>query len=760
MNEFSIRPVHSSFQTLDTDQTHDNLTSDYNDSNKGYKEFDTLLTNQTHNSLQLSGYQYLLDTTATISKTDGASSTDSLIMNLKSYLSEPVTSGDSIIPKGVTSSVDGAPSTDSLNMVLKIYITEGVSSFDGLFVTNFSIEDTANVYDQVVLAVDSYMSDLANIGDSITLVGKTYLVDGAPSTDSLVMKRLIYSTEYTPVGDSVAVRRFINDNSSMGIFGLKYTNNNSSMMIGNIEYINNNSSMQIGGIQPITTPVTDVQSASNPFAPTIILNGSALVLNSSTAPLNPDAIATTPAWLNLSPAGYIQTVAFPSGYCNAFTYSINLGLGGGSFKVITADQLGVPGSPVTIFGLPANITVGAGQHISNSGAGYVTHGTFGFTNLDRQIQIALAGADFKVPGLNLLPTQYLSQPPSAEWTTLSGGAQAVASAAGIGLTWLAPDAPLTDMFPQTGTTVIGALQSLAAKVGAWVVWTGNNQYVVITPDQPFNGWSAPPCQLLGPGGAEQKQNYNIADPVVIFPVHAVGGGGTITSPTQLDPNAIENINKVQKFGGSITRKLTADDPNRTFDIPGIANQIWIQIKTKTDTSGNSVTTSDDEWFVFANPNTASSRVVTRGYKQKQLVVMPSDFPEGNADIDADNFIMSFGWTANLDDYIRNFNKAQQESSSTGSYVTDQSQENIRYVKVSEGFVNAVFSGSVPLPGMGISGQATAGDVTVNMSGIIESVSITSPGFITVQFATYQKLNFVQPRNHINALNSDGGTAGH
>ena len=58
-NKFgNILPKEFSLQTLGSNQTHDSLASDYQDTPKSFYDLQTLDTDQTHDDLKLSGYQY------------------------------------------------------------------------------------------------------------------------------------------------------------------------------------------------------------------------------------------------------------------------------------------------------------------------------------------------------------------------------------------------------------------------------------------------------------------------------------------------------------------------------------------------------------------------------------------------------------------------------------------------------------------------------------------------------------------------------
>lgn len=737
---FNITPVHGNLTSVGSNQTHTSLVVFYDVPDKAFQDLAAVGGNQTHTSLTTSTYQYLIATNISVNENDVAQVGDSTVISLNFAFDEAIPAGDSVVVSGSPSpSAEGSPAADEVALSIILSFDEGLPTDADGGTSSTQFVDGATLGDSVSINLVQAFTDVAQAGDSVLPAGSVDLEDTALPADSSDLSLGVVFDEALPAGDSSSLSVLFDETDTVrvGIWSLFSPTDSTKIIIA--EHVDATDSTMIGIIEDSLVDVTTLTACSNPFLPTVAVDGAYIVANSSTLP--PNGIANTQVYVNLNAAGMFPDLGVTA--CNVFSFNLNLGFGGGTGSILT-NAIGTPiGGASRVFGLNS-VAVTSGTHVSNSAVGYLTNYYFGGSgDLNRQIQLFADYGNYS----NLLPNQFLQSPPSSEWTTVASAAAAIATAAGIGLSWLAPDAPLTDMFPQTGLTVESAIQSLAAKVGAIMVWNGGTGYNIITPDSPVGGFSVN-CKLLGPGGAEVKQLYNLNEEILLFPIHPVSGGGVISSPTPLNNKSFTASDKIIKIGGQVTKKLESNDAPRYFDVPGNAQTVWTQILVN-EGAGNYVTTDPSEWFVYGG-----SQIYT-SYGQKQIVVSSSDMPEGVDAIDNNNFNMSFGYTINTDDYVNNFNKAQEENTATGSYVVNQAQEQVRYVRTSEGTVNTIFYGVIPIPGMAISGTATANGITVNISGIIESVSVSSPGVMQISFATYEKLNFIQPTNGMFATSTGG-----
>jgi hypothetical protein len=498
--------------------------------------------------------------------------------------------------------------------------------------------------------------------------------------------------------------------------------------------------------QLVHAAVTDFTSPTNPFAPTIIINGSYLSSNVETDPGLP-AVADTPIFLSLSKSGLFGTTE-----CNLISWNINLDFLGGDWSTVTTAPIGVIFDILDIFGLKGQITE-TGQGFGEQGMVYLTKGVFGNQVLNQPLQLIAR----TYPGLaGVVLTHYLQSPPTVQWTTVRDAANAIAAAAGIPLGWFAPDAPLTDMGVESGGSVGSALQSLAARVGAIVIWDGSFGYITIPLDAHYGIWNVPDCSLLLPSGAQYSdigdlQSYR----AVLMPVHPAFNGeatfymindpvGGFSKPTLTfypNPDKIEAI-------GSISKKLEADHPvvwfplNPDYD----PTKLKIQIRTKNDPSGANVTLSEEEWFPFAGATQ------TRGDGTKWAGVDSGNFPTGNTDIDENNFQMTLGFVRDVTQEKENFLEAAAARVAVRRRELIQQQEFLRFIARQRSSIASVFFGSIPLCGM-------LGTVTVegvDIQGIIQSVSVASPGFITVSGLLNKRFHFYLPRDTIVVGNASFG----
>jgi hypothetical protein len=428
-----------------------------------------------------------------------------------------------------------------------------------------------------------------------------------------------------------------------------------------------------------------------------------------------------------------------------FNFSVNLTLGGGTFSIKSVNQVGISGTVITLFGLQAFITK-QGKFKDNTGQGYITQGIFGSPLMNKQIQLVVYYPQFRGVS-NLLPTQFLQTPPSNVWSTVQTAAQALANAVGVSVNWCAPDSPLTDMFPQSGTKVNAALQQLAARVGGILTWDGGTNYEVILPNSPVAQWMDGYCQLLGAGGLSDNDVFDIEDQITLFPISPIGGGGTVLLPPPLNPNNLKP-NRYQNLG-SISKVLTASDPNRYFDIPGDAQEIYIQILTTTATEGTYVTTTPTVFFPYSNPSSSTDPNIVTVNGVKKVQINSAVFPTSgtNSDVDAGNFSLNVAYISNTDAYNTIYNNSINEETATSQQVINQNLEVLRFTVAEEATLNTAFFGSLPIPGMGITGDIE--NVVIGGLGtgtpIIESVSLTYPGMLQLNIARYNSLNFTKPR---------------
>lgn len=478
-------------------------------------------------------------------------------------------------------------------------------------------------------------------------------------------------------------------------------------------------------------PVTDPASLTNPFLPTISVAGSYIVQNPGTDPGLGDDMVT----ISLDDTGLLGGAT-----CTMVTFSLQLDEGGGSFSFETTTLATAKGATISLFGLIGYVTK-AGRRSSSSGNTYLYEGIFSRPELSLPLQQLAQASIFS----GLTANQRLSQPFSSNWQSAASIAQALAASASISLTWMAQDATVTDMLPESNGTALSAIQSLADRVGARLVWHGTNRYVVCYPDQPLGTWVVPSCELLLPSGCFQLNWQHLPARSIIWPVETAsaaqtlqGFEGSVTSPAPAP--------KVEGCGGLSFRP--EEGVVKLFPLDADYDVVYTQIICPSSGAGTYVTTdaSGDTWSQWGG------QVITKKDRTRWIRVTRADLPdEGvNDDIDDGNFSMNFGFTRKR--HQPEYEAARQERNAQETAALSEDQNQIRFVQDRNGAINAVFFGSLPMPGMTV--EAIGGD-GVLYQGRASSVSCSYPGTISVTFERWKRLFFYQPRSIITTDNAGG-----
>lgn len=499
--------------------------------------------------------------------------------------------------------------------------------------------------------------------------------------------------------------------------------------------------------------VTNASAIDNPFEPTIIMGGITYTSNTSTAP-SPSYMITSDTyyvqWLNAGIGG--------SNACDILNFNFTLDYNGGSFSITSQNPIGILGQSINIFGLKGTITE-VGLEVSQSIIGYRTNGIFGNPRLNKQLQFLVYGNSHF---LKLLTSQSLTTPPADAWQTARAAAQSIASITGVNLEWRVQDAPLRDLFAQASSTGLEALSSLANQVGATLRWDGNTKYVVAYPNFTEGYWEVPNQHLITESGISYENILDLE--------YGVSGVGAITMTVYdtFDPT-ITNLpptQEAEQAGGgvqdpdiqsilSITKPFTIDDPKSEKDLPLDTTNIYCQIVVTPTTfagaagnpeidsvnpngvvPGRFLTTDSNVWFHLGSISLTNSYIKLLGpggvYKPR-LSIDYTLFPNLSG-INNGNFVMNFG--IKRQDQGQAFAKAQDDLQNAQKDLLARTA--INFIKTYDGSINSYFFGSIPLPGM--KGYATACGTQVE--GVIESVSLSSPGILAVRVAQYEKINFI------------------
>lgn len=429
------------------------------------------------------------------------------------------------------------------------------------------------------------------------------------------------------------------------------------------------------------------------------------------------------------------------------------------------------GQNIQFFGLNGTI-IESGRIKSNSAVGYLAGGIFGNPLMNRQL--ALLAYNNKIFGGLFIGTAPVIQAPVPQnQLTCRIAAETIIDVVnkysieeGLGqihLQWAVQDAPYYDTVSTAGDTALQAVANLAQRCGGVLRWDGYNNYVVAYPDVGFGQWTVP-NGLVAAGGIQEEWLLDLGTGrsgtgVVMVPRWAQKNN----SQNQLANNAtgkggIPTINQIAK----ITKLMTADDPDLIYDLPQDFDQVYIQVLVPEGGSLGGVapvaieswvTNDPTQWFAF-NTATLAGGISSEtefifytnidGRLLPQLKVNSNLFPTGNSSINAGHFIMSLACSRK--DLSGAFAQAQDDLNNMQRALMEYNVRNYQFVKTYKATINCMFFGSVPLPGM--IGSATVGDMTV--SGVIENVTFTYPGFITVEVARYLRLDMQKPPLQWNA----------
>lgn len=698
----TLKPVHNALQTLGSSSTHSASIPEYELSLTSFTALASSATGSSHSSFKTSGYIYINTAVSQFVKQfdDVIDYTDSLI-NLLEESSEPVQTTDSLL----IYSIDYK------------YLEEAVSSTD----------------DQASL---SLLGETITCGDSLTTTWVKTFTDVISYTDTVIGVNPFSAT------------------GTLRISNTKLNDVNSSYVVSVDSYEDSTGSMDIATIIPGIAAVTNASSEDNPFLPTIILDGITYVTNACTAPPPGYVVTPTTNYIN-----YINSPIGASNFCSMTNSQLNLTSVGGSFTVATQQPLGATGvyqnnlgQTVSIYGLLGTV-VDFGKAVDSSSNTFITSGIFGTPFLNKPFNLVTYG---NTQYFSFLSSQNnLSLAPQVNsYTTIKGMAQGIANLCGIQLSWLIPDAPYHDIFGQSGLTGLEALNTLANQMGGQLLWSGDLNYIVAYPDYSFGAWSIPDSKLLSSSGI--RYNYHLdlgygvsGSGVLGIPTNVFFDTAEKTIPDTVDTQPEETIEKI----GTVTKAFTIDDPTLIIPLPNDIVSVKIQILVNTGGVGAQyVTTNPSIWYDLGSPGLGNPyvRIVKNGNSyQNQLWANYTLFPSLAA-INNGNFVMSFGIVR------RSLNPQFQEATVNTDLLRRELQAkilaNIKFIKTYSATVSCQFFGSLPLPGM----STTITYCGETITGVIESVSVSGSGIVTVEIAQYVRINLLDRKLQMDLLNGNFG----
>ena len=481
---------------------------------------------------------------------------------------------------------------------------------------------------------------------------------------------------------------------------------------------------------------------SNPFDPSVAIGGNTII--GPTAPANAQTV-----YISIPNTG-ISTV---SSWDDLFRYGVSLDYGGGSFSVASSIPIGDTGQQIQLFGLNAIITRGGGANgfeYSSALKGYNASGIFGSAKLNRQINLAVGGSIIASP-IVLNPS--LIQAGANTWLTARSIAGLIASICGVSIHWTANDVSVKDFSLEPGMKGIDVLQSMAQRVGATLRWFGNNNYYVAYPNQTVGSFYVPNQNLITQAGISMEPildldtgvSGGVNQGVYVIPQISTTSS-TLAGSTGVPNPSVGANNPTVVQVAKVSKLLTDDDPPMIFDLPYNYDQVYVQILIAPgqSTSGanglgiqNFVTVDPQQVFLLSDTGFANTLIFNTLVGNAYIPQVKIDsriMPENDA-VQAGNFTLTVFCT--LKDLSGAYEAAKDDANNNGSAVQ---QRNPLFVKTHQGKINCFFFGVMPLPGM--YGQATVDDKTV--SGVIESVTFTPPGILSLDIARYAKLVSTQP----------------
>ncbi len=549
-------------------------------------------------------------------------------------------------------------------------------------------------------------------------------------------------------------------------------------------------------------PVTDLYNVTNPYEPTVFIDGNVLVCSISTNP-GTTVVGNTDVYIQ-----WLSTGVGGNDWTDISNFNFVLNDSDGSFSLtskrpplvadidygkvaIHLDNYWLPltrygthnptfidivaqahlGKQLNVFGFNGVITdFGAG--ISDSQAAYICSGIFGNPKGHMQLNLLMGSSAIrKFMGTNQTLTPLGAPVGDAMTLCLS-----IAHFIGCNLLWGIQNVPLENTFRIDGMTGLDAMGAVAAIAGGVLRWNGNNNYVITYPDQYKGEWIVPSAKLLTAAGCSYSQHYDLGYGLsgagaVLLPWYVNSGARNTQTPKQ--EGSLPTIEKLGRIG----KRLTSDDPPVIFDLPQDFDKVYIQtlVGTTGSTGGtipvsinNFMTKDPGDWYELntssPSPTAGGPDYIYNAYYgnvyEPQLKIDHQFFQsEGiNESIDNNQFTMTLACS-----------KKQlplPPKASSGASLS-LGLNPVKFIKTYSGTFTCQFFGSIPLPGMwgkvvipdgatvysyNAQGQiidtipVDGGDFTVE--GIIEEVNLTYPGQITVSLAQYIRVSFSTPPSNM------------
>lgn len=704
----NIFPVHKTLSPTGTNSTHTTFVLGAS-GEAAYTNMRNAGTTSTHTTLASSGYQYIGGGTP---------------LNIITFQAtgEAAVSADSL-----SVFVSHVKSFSEYNLTTE-------SFFDG----TKDFQEPATSSDSLLVAITKTFEDALPQYDMMQSGGT--LASPETSADSLFVAITKIFNEYSIVTDSGESFQFFDSMDTATISVEPEFSGTASNTIGVSGFENTTIDYALSVTPTSLAAVVNASSLSNPFLPTIIVGGVTYVTNPCTAPPPSYVVSASTYWVNYLNGGIGNTT-----YCDLQNSNMTLDYSGGSFTITSLNPLGAGpaysqnlGQTIQAYGFTGTMT-DFGKTISSSENFYVSSGIFGSPNLSKPFTLVTYGGS---QYFSFLSSAYnLNAAPAINsLTTVRGMAQAIASICGVTLSWLIPDGPYQDIFGQSGLTGLDALNTLAGSMGGTLRWNGSNHYSVVYPDYFQGVWTVPDAKLLTATGIKYSNHMDLG--------YGVSGAGVIGIPTNVFfdsetktlPQTPTGVDETYQLIASTTKALTENDPPFVKDLPNdiLSVKCQILVTNPTFTAARYVTNNSSIWFDLgsASFNNQWVKLVRRGGAfMNQLQVDYNFFPD-TPEIQNGNFIANFAVVRRT--FQAEFEQAQQDNDLLLRQIQAKIAANVRFIKTYSGTISSVFYGSLPLPGM----WASATYCGETVQGIVESVSLSGSGIVTVEVAQYFKINFL------------------
>jgi hypothetical protein len=482
--------------------------------------------------------------------------------------------------------------------------------------------------------------------------------------------------------------------------------------------------------------VTNASSPSNPLSATLISRGSVIYSH-------PSSLPDPSLWSNVATC-YVkmpcQDLIGPRDATEITGWRLDIQDGSGTWEAGASVAVGDYFDEVDIFGFSGTI-ISNGFDLPSKP--YLSAGILGKPKMNKQLQFLLYGSNVYAPNMN---NQNLTVPSTYQYKTHQDAAGFITSMADSTLSWTVPDFPLANFLPQGSQRAIEALQSLASEVGAVVRFNGESHYTVTFPDVSMGLWEVPECCLITSFAKRCDGDLNAgyySPGVYYLPQLDRFDAGThrnnFNEETETSSNGTVDGRQIIDIYRTTTMKVVGNSPIEYVDLPADWQDIYIQIVASTaqGAQGQFCTLNPRIWFLLQTGFAGQyvNNIDVAGVLKPVVKIDPTLFPQQNVDLLAgpEFWYMKIGCTT--------------KSLAAGTPADDVEEKRrigrtimrYKFVPVCTATISTAFFGSIPLPGM--TARATLAGRTIE--GIIESVSFSDPGIVTVNVVQWARLNFYE-----------------